>query len=247
MRWTYGITTVPSRRQTLFPRTLASLRKGGFDAPRIFLDGATHTLASDYEREFQLPVTARVGEKNLRVTGNWVVGMWELYARNPEADRFAMFQDDFVTYRNLKKYLERAKYPDRGYCNLYSFPSQEALAPKAAGWYESTQHGKGAVALVFSREAVMRTLSAWHLIDHVNDVHRGHHALDGAIVDSLKKVGWLEYVHAPSLVQHTGDESTIGHHAQLKSEMFQGELFDAMDLLGGTYVRSTGTWRGTTS
>ena len=39
MKWAYGITTVPSRRENLFERTLQSLAVAGFDNPRLFVDG----------------------------------------------------------------------------------------------------------------------------------------------------------------------------------------------------------------
>lgn len=226
MTWAYGITTVPSRLNDLFPRTLASLATAGFDSPRIFIDGAKD--ASDYDR-FGLETTVR--HPAIRTVGNWLLSMGELYIRNPTADRFAIFQDDFVTYKNLRAYLERSTMPEQGYLNLYTFPSNQQLA-KGEGWYASNQFGRGAVALVFNRLGVQTLLSHTHMIQKVTDPQRGHKSVDGAIITAMQAAGWKEYVHNPSLVQHTGDVSSMRNTPHPKATSFRGEEFNALELLG---------------
>ena len=240
VRWAYGVTTVPQRRKDLLPRTLMSLRHAGFESPRLFVDGVTFTEATGYEAEFGLPVTAHANPP-LRTHGNWVLGLYELYIRDIIADRFVIFQDDIVTYPNLRKYLERVKLPELGYFNMFSSPSQEeyikatyGAGPNNVGWFQSTQFGRGALGLMFTRQAVIELLSARHLVDRVNDPHRGHRAVDGGIVESMKKAGWAEYIHYPALVQHTGLETTMGSPPHRESTTFAGERFDALNLLRGT-------------
>ena len=162
-----------------------------------------------------------------------MLSLYELYIRNPLADRYAMFQDDFVTYRGLREYLEHCEYPEKGYLNCYTFPRNQKRAPKdgATGWYLSDQLGKGAVALVFSHDAMQVLLTAHHMWSRPQSVKRGHRAIDGGIVDSFKKAGWREYVHNPSLVQHTGITSTMGNRRHQLATSFRGEEFDARDLL----------------
>jgi hypothetical protein len=250
IRWAFGVTTVPQRMADLLPRTLASLAAGGFVAPRLLVDGAKDWYA--WERAFPgHEITTR--QPNVRTAGNWVLMLWELYVRDPFADRYAVFQDDFVTYQNLRTYLEKVPYPTGadpsrgpGYLNLYTFPSNQEICPKdsrgreVVGWYESRplrsgpegwQSGRGAVALVFSRDAVVTLLSARHLVERFQDKHRGHRAIDGGIVTAMNKAGWREYVHHPSLVQHTGDVSAMGNKAHPKAVSFRGEGFDALSLL----------------
>lgn len=280
MRWAYGVTTVPERFDSLLPQTLKSLKAAGFDTPRLFVDGATNSDAKLWEEKFALPVTAR--HPRLLVHGNWVLSLYELFIREPRAERFAIFQDDFVTYRGLREYLEKCGYPDGpvlpdksyardnadwmmslsrrcpGYLNLYSTPScrqvlTDPIGPGVnyVGWYKSQQNGRGAVALVFSREAVVTLLSSRHLIERPLDSHRGWRSVDGGIVDAMRKVGWCEYVHSPSLVFHTGQYSTIQKRAAATAECalptdqasayvwpahyngvdFKGEEFDATDFL----------------
>lgn len=225
MKWAYGLTTVGGRRKDLLPRTLASLRAGGFDRPRLFVDGTNDI--PDWETEFGLDVTARTTP--LRTYGNWTLALAELYLREPLADRYAVFQDDFVTYRNLREYLEHCKYPDKGYWNLYSFPRNEALAPAdKTGWFKTDQKGKGAVALVFDRKAVLALLSNQHMVERPLNVHKGHKSVDGGLVTAAQLAGWTEYAHMPSLVQHTGVHSSMGNRPHQLSGSFRGEETDAL-------------------
>lgn len=234
VKWAYGVTTVPSRRDDLLPRTLISLREAGFDNPRLFVDGCDEPHS--WKREFGLEVTNRYPK--IRTFGNWILGLAELYIREPSFDRYALFQDDLVTYKNLRAYLESLPFPERTYWNLYTFPSNQKLCPdggKHEGWYKSNQLGRGAVALVFSREGVKTLLQArTNIIDRPEDVHRGHRAVDGGVVEAMRKAGYTELVHNPSLVQHTGDHSSMGNRPHKKANSFRGEAYDAREMIGKT-------------
>lgn len=227
--WSYGITTVLSRSQDLFPRTLESLMNAGFDEPRVFVDGCSPSQAISTYSKYNLPLTIR---DNVRTAGNWVLTLYELYIRSPSAERYAVFQDDFITVRNLRRYLELQRYPEKGYQNLYTFPANQSLAPKGfQGWYEANQFGRGAVALVFCNEAVRSLLGHEYLVNRFQDTSRGHKAIDGGIVETMKRVGWKEFVHTPSLTQHTGKQSSMGNSVHAQAISFPGEDFNAMDLL----------------
>lgn len=237
MKWAYGVTTVPSRRDTLLPQTLQSLREAGFGEPRLFADNCDAIQSNWYRSTFNLEVTNRWPV--IRTYGNWMLSLWELYIRDPSADRYAIFQDDFVTYKNLRRYLNKCPYPDKGYWNLYTFPSNQEICPRDkhgryhVGWYESNQFGRGAVALIFSREAITTLLTHEHMVNRVQDCARGHRSVDGGVVTCLvQKEGWKEYVHNPSLTQHTGLVSSMGSNPQRLALSFKGEEFDAMELLG---------------
>lgn len=249
--WAYGVTTVPSRRGTLLPRTLASLKGAGFGEPVLFVDGCDHHGAVSYEREFHLPVVNRW--PTIRVFGNWVLSMAELYIRNPLMDRFALFQDDLVCSKNLRDYLDACPYPDgkgenlrryqgkKGYWNLYTFDLNHRLAPREAhnarvpqvGWYPSNQRGLGAVGLVFNRESLWNLLTEkGHIV--TRPAHAGDKAwcaVDGGIVDAMRKQGYTEFVHAPSLIQHTGHKSSFSKNRHPDAKSFRGEDFDLLELV----------------
>lgn len=217
--WQYGITTVPERRKTYLPRAIASLKNAGFLEPRLFVDGDEDI--SSWKQEFGLPITCRYPRVKCRA--NWVLSITELYFRNRMANMFALFQDDMVACKDLKKYLDGVKYPATGYWNLFTMsPPHQLELPNTFGWHPSNQKGKGAVALVFSRDAVMTLLTQKHLVDNFQDNHLGDVNVDGGIVTAFKKAGWTEYVHNPSLVEHIGEKSTIGHK-EVTSLNFPGE------------------------
>lgn len=252
MRWAYGLTTVPQRKDELLPATLRSLAAAGFDRPKLFVDGCEDDRGGHYRwyRDHfpQLEIIPRYG--TLRTHGNWVLSLYELFIKDPSAERYALFQDDLITYRNLRVYLEQCLYPENGYWNLYTFPSNQRLAPRIGqtarfktGWYEAAmldgresdgqgfQMGRGAVALVFSRQAVLTLLASPHMVERPMDCHRGHRSVDGGIVTAMNKAGWREWVHNPSLVQHAGLVSSMRNRQHPLAESFRGEEFDALGLL----------------
>lgn len=244
--WSYGVTTVKPREQSrLLDKTLESLAHAGFDKPRLFIDGDN----SNFER-FGLEMSHRA--QQTRTYGNWLLALVELVIRNPYADRYAIFQDDFVTVKNLRQYLDKVEYPRQGYLNLYTFPHNQPhelakrvvpdgkggnrrthpdLDPNKVGFYPACQNGKGAVALVFSNDAVLTLLSQRHMYQRMQNDVRGHKAVDGAVVEAFRQIGWTEYVHNPSLVQHTGLISSMGNPQHAQANSFPGEDFDALDLL----------------
>jgi len=246
MKWTYAVTTVPSRRTSTFPLTLESLNKAGFDQPRLFIDGPS----AGYH-EFGLDFISR--ETNIGTVGNWILALYELYLRSPTSDRYAVFQDDLKACRNLKQYLSAVKYPAKAYLNLYTFPHNQPdqlsrrvqdgefthsdVRPDAKGFYRSCQYGKGAVALVFDRPAVMALLASSELLTKAQDPVRGKSGIDGTVAEALKLKGWTEYVHSPSLTQHIGKQSSMGNPEHQQAISFPGEDFDAMELLACSETR----------
>lgn len=227
MLWSYGITTVPSRRETLLPQTLVSLAAAGFDRPRLFVDGCDDTQS--WKREFGLEVTTRYPKVGVAV--NWILTLCELVQREPNADRFVVFQDDCVAYRNLRQYLEGVPYPDKSYINLITELENETRARDKSGLFEAVQLGRGAVALMFSREAVAVLLSERGFIERSQDRKRGQQAIDGGVLYAMQKQGWKEYCHAPSLVQHIGHKSSTLSHNIPQAKTFRGGEFDALELL----------------
>ncbi len=231
--WAYGVTTV-AQREELLAETLKSLARGGFSEPQLFI------------------------ERGLGPFGTWWLALTELWIRNPEADRFAIFQDDVSCVTNLRQYLDGVSHPGMGYWNLFTTRENEkvirgrvpgrfyeaALAPTDPPNPNSTQQtGRGALGLVFPRRAVVELLMSRHLVERPMDGPAGRRAIDGCVVTALNKAGFREYVHAPSLLQHTGDmASTIswqveeqlramGARRERIAKSFPGEGFDATSWL----------------
>lgn len=233
MKWAYGITTVIERTSTTLPKTIRSLEDAGFNNPPIFVDGTDIPLFENVPDRISRTIrTPRIG-----AYGNWILTLWELFIRNPQADRFAMFQDDFVTYKNLRKYLENCQLPDKSYWNLITHAPIPEKAPRQIappdeiGWFKSNQWGRGAVALIFSKDAVVSILSSKQAVNKPMAAKKHDRNIDGMVSDTLQELGYTEYIHNPSLVNHIGDVSTLGHPSYHPIPTFKGESFDAMSLL----------------
>lgn len=233
MKWAYGVTTVPERRANYLQKTMMSLRSAGFGEPRLFVDGLKNSQAALFENEFNLPVTCRWPA--VRSYGNWVLSLWELYLRDPHCDMYVIFQDDILTYPNLRQYLDRCTFPEeKGYYNLWTAPNNQELADKSSGgWFESNQRGQGALALAFNKEAMLLLMRQKHFVEKPQCQHRGWRTIDGGVISTMEQVGYKEFCHQPSLIQHIGMHSSMGNHghALVKSMSFRGETFNALELL----------------
>lgn len=260
MRWSYGVTTVKDRLDTLLPRTLKSLKAGGFTHPLLFIDACRpEDVPTWIKSEYRDRYATRF--PRMMVVGNWMLGMWELYLREPHADYYAMFQDDLVCYRNLKAYLEHSKPPTNGYLNLFTNPTNESEKSKSlpsnkSGWYPAYQWGKGALALVFSNEMLRHLLKQDNVINKCRGDRKPLKNLDGMVIEAInpthkKSSPLLEWVHSPSLVQHTGHLTSAGNYRRDKkgevlpgcnyedAPEWMGEDFDALSLLSEVVTNAT--------
>lgn len=157
---------------------------------------------------------------------------WGIYLADSKADRYAIFQDDIVLCRNVRTYLEAVEYPKQGYLNLYTFATNEnKVFGKPKGFLPSDQLGKGAVALVFDHMAIHTLLQQSHLVNKPQ-LPNGKKNVDGAIQHAMViQAHFKEYIHNPSLVQHTGKIGTLHNPIHPLAKTFPGENFDAMELI----------------
>jgi hypothetical protein len=239
LRWRCAMTTIPDRAQTRC-RTLQSLCDAGFPQPDIYVDGRNQiavrpTLCGD--------VSYRT--RNVKTYTHWLLTLVEVYLKDPEADRYAIFQDDFVCCTNLRAYLDKCIYPTNGYWNLFTVMGNDLdtdkqtreKTPKAyakEGWHLSNQLGQGGLALVFDNTSVIDLLTQRSMYERMWNHDRRHKYMDAAVVIGMNAAGRKEYIHYPSLVQHTGTQSTIwGEWKEGKdqSTSFRGPEWDALSLV----------------
>ena len=236
MKWSYGLITTSSRDVI---KPIEQLRKAGFDKPHVFVD----SVVPHSGRYYQLGLDVTIRFPPAKVTGNTICALNELFYRNPWAERYALFQDDILCCKNIRHYLEALDWPeDRAYLNLYTFPCNYDLKPTEdhTGLYKSDQMGRGALGLVFNRLSLSLLLTSDHLLFHracrgtknpsSGTRYIGHKCVDGAISGAMKACGAKEYVHSPSLLQHTGKISSSENYPQPDAPDFPGEDFDCMRL-----------------
>lgn len=244
MKWAYGITTIPGR-EILLLQSIASLSRAGFTNPDLYIDGCSNQKAVEFEEKFKLRVSAR--NPSVRPYSHWVLSLWEIYARNPHCDRYAIFQDDIIACASLREYLTYCPYPENGYWNLYTASENYGVCPRKAGpqglpnsgipvegWYSPTLawKGIGALGLVFDKKALLNILQAKNIVEKPQEPHRGWKKIDGAVYTALDQHRYKEYVHNPSLLQHTGMESSMGSDPNKSSPCFRSETWSPLSLIG---------------
>ena len=241
-----------------------SLAKAGFEKPYVFVDDECTKHDYDYYQRRGEVVIARPAGKLLPY-GHWLLTLAELYLRHPDAHLFAIFQDDLLAVTGLREYLEWCDHPKQGYWNLYTSPSNIDLCPLTdgrftEGWYPSSQWGRGATGLVFSRNTVITLLGQRHMWDKPQDKVRGWKNIDGAVIQALKGLGYKEYVHYPALIGHVGKVATFDKEkttcrekaleqkdgyapyvwpAAYDRHTFPGEAYDARQLCVAKDIRDT--------
>lgn len=238
--WSYGITTVPQRLETTLPVTIKSLARTGFDCPTLFMDGYMQDLDPSYkdfyriygmaQRKLPLVIHPHVGHLS-----NWMTALIYLYTSAPNSDRYAIFEDDLLAVSRLREYLEQTEYKDKSYFNLLTHGQNLLITNNVEGWHPSNQMGRGAVGLVFDRKAVQDLMASREFVerpmlkwDRKRNTQRG--GADGMVIDVLKRQGYVEYIHNPSLLQHIGEQSILKHSFG-KVPGFRGEDWDPMRLV----------------
>jgi len=230
LTWAYGVTTVPSRFNGYLDTTLSSLKKVGFPDPQLFIDGCRESEVPTSLHKYK--TTCR--NETARTYGNWVLSMWELYIQNPNADRYAIFQDDFVSSKNLRLFLDSCPYPKNGYWNCYTFLQNEKKKPSdhTQGWYPSNQKGLSAIGLVFDRETLQKLLSSPSFVNRPTHTGKWWRLVDVQIGKAMREADVKEYVCNPSLVNHIGLKSSMGNSNYRANRSFNGEDFDLKELIG---------------
>jgi hypothetical protein len=235
MKWAVGLTTVPSRVERTLRRSIDSLWEAGWKDPRVFLDGTSPFLPPWLTTK---PMTVR--SPGMNGFANWVMGLEELVFRFPDYDRYLMVQDDVLYCKGLREYLEQTPWIPGTYLNLILYPDNDIGKPHPGyvGWYPCNRNGQGAQALVFDVAAVETLLTHpvfyRRRLDRNLD-NRGREMrtrnIDGGVSKAFEKMGYREYVHSPSLVDHIVEEpSVIGNLTQPKISAFPGEDFDCRTL-----------------
>lgn len=236
--WSYGVTVVPERAQIL-KATLQSLSNAGFTEPIIFVDDSLENSKSLWYLADSYQIVYR--GKRRKTYSHWVLSLFELFSANKDAARFALFQDDFVTYKNLKSYLDALPYPEDGYWNLYTgVPNKKGFATtnedlakqaESPGFILSNQKGHGALGLVFDSRMLTTIFKSEILITRMWDPTLADGNVDGFVVETMRRAGFKEYIHSPSLLKHTGVISSMGNPTHPETSLFLGEEFNALSFL----------------
>ncbi|MBX3444032.1 MAG: glycosyltransferase [Planctomyces sp.] len=211
LRWQVGVLTAP-RGDLLLPQTLASLREAGFDELTVFAEPGADVPADSS----LLRVVRR--ERRLGNIANFYAGLSELFASSPDADCYAMFQDDITIAAGTRDWCESELWP--GGAGLVSLFTPLPHTSESPGWRLLSPgffRVYGGQALLFRGDVLRQFLADPEVLRAVH----ANSACDDAIV-----AGWaarraipIAY-HTPSLVQHHGRVSSIsedGHDRRVRA------------------------------
>lgn len=194
LRWAVGLLTAP-RPESTIGTTLRGLLDAGFEDIQIFAEPG-----SSVPREFaHLPRT--VHGRKLGNVANFFTSLASLFLGQPEADAYALFQDDIEPARGLRAWCEDQFWPDgAGLVSLYTCLAHQDTEPgwrvRKLGAYRTF----GSQALVFRRDVLKEFLSDGRLLE----IHeRGRvHGDDMILGEWAERRGIGMAYHTPSLVAH---------------------------------------------
>lgn len=202
-----AMTTAPRRTPTL-PRALSSLQQAGFsELVHVFAEPGTWTQAPRPNDERTITHDHVV---TLGCFDNWKYALMYLLAWTA-APWLLIVQDDAIWAPGSADRLRAETSVQRGLRTgfLSSYVTASDVPPGALdGWNECRSGWNlcGALALCVPREA------AGELLQHRRFVrHRKRQQVDAVIAESMLDLGRPSYVHVPSLVDHVGETSTLGH------------------------------------
>lgn len=207
-----GVTTAPRKERTL-AKTLASLQRSGFDQIRIFAEPES-PVPDGYQTIYR--------KETLGPFRNWLASLKDLLRLG--GDPILLCQDDIVMCRGVREFLARDLWPspNTGVVSLYC----------SAKWRQGTgmiqikkRNIWGCCALCIPRKVAdticcQRDTRQWRRKTHI----------DYFIGTVMRKLNLGVFAYNPSLVQHTGDKSTIPGHGKARgarrSVSFVGENYD---------------------
>lgn len=202
-----AITTAPRPRPTL-QKTIQSLRRAKFDQPiHIFAEPDSVYIANNQ-------LTYHENDDTLGAFRNYHRALkWLL--DNTDDQYIMVCQDDIALNRNARYKLEEflreqpKKMETTGYISLYLSRHHKDL-----GKYKGFNEHKidwhpcfwGALCYVFTRHGLKALLDNQEYKEY-----RRNEKIDCIICHCFLQMGFRMWYHSPSLVDHTGNHSTMGH------------------------------------
>lgn len=205
--------------------TIESIRAAGWDEITVYGEPGLETAERAVIRPHQYGCWV-----------NWVCALFDMYQTGVGSEMFVIFEDDIQMCRNVRAYLDEL-LPSLGRFGTVSLYTPSHMKKHAGGLNcvhdESDMGGRvwGTQGIVFTEESLGLFLSHRETVAYrreslgVENKNR-----DSAIGMWAKSSGKKVYYHTPSLMQHVGVASSVGHEFH-ESDDFVGVGFDALDLL----------------
>lgn len=169
------------------------------------------TIYPDFDSK--LPVN---GHNVVHLGGN--VGCFKHYYRclehicDSDADIVAVFSDDMVYRRGWLNTAISKLTKDVGYVACYVPKGIQLRYRWRRGWHELNQPWDAAYGggYIYRREIALKMLEHPFMINH-RDNYKANQQIDHCIPSVAYKMGLKQLYYVPSLMNHIGITSTIGH------------------------------------
>ncbi len=214
--WAVGVTTA-SREIATLRDTLVDLVSAGWDTLTVFAEPGL--IEFDFCAEDPAlfgGVSCKVNKEVLGAWRNWRTSFISLVEDNPEADFYAIVQDDVTVWHGLRRFFDKRGVPN----------ARAAYSPYTAGWYGSgVEHPSGSVITAdmdwFLDPLVLHQLGALftiipqelakELVEWLPEEVPNNKGIDPRLAEVLQNHSVPFYRHSPSLADHTGVTSTLGY------------------------------------
>lgn len=214
-KWAVGITTSARKHPTIV-KTIKALEHAGWDTGMIFAEpGSYIDCGSNWDYVYR--------SKQTGIFGNWILGLYELFIRNINADAFFMTQDDIVMSPNSRKYLEDALwFTDQPHLVSLFGPNAIDQDP-SVGWRETSIYNGGPNAIIMSHETVQEILSSLTPLRYYGVQHQKKVSFDDlGIFKLMSEKNWSVFYPKPSIGDHIGHQST--HCRQLTKWVYSDRV-----------------------
>jgi hypothetical protein len=193
------------REDVELTQSFVHLRYGGFD-------GVVHRFCEPGVPAVELAseVVRHDNEVQRGVLGNWVhCCRW--LVENTSSDYVLVCEDDVAYCRGAKQALCNLLFQHHafGFASLYTARGESERLSQRTGWIEYNRGWStyGSQALCFPRPSAVAMLGEAPL--HSYDQLSG--PTDAIVAQYFQNKGFPCYHHSPSLADHVGRQSTVGH------------------------------------
>ncbi len=199
--WAVAVITAPRTRNTI-QKCIRSLELAGWDSGLVFSE-PNQTIKSTSN----WPVTYRASK--IGIFGNFILGLYELFIRNIEADAFLIVQDDMVASLDLRQKLESWFWTTTEPHIISLFSPDAVDTEPGLGWSSSNFYRGGPNALVLSHETVQALLTSMIHFRYYAYAKTEESTFDDLGIFHWAKMHNFETLYCkPSLMHHIAAYST---------------------------------------
>lgn len=197
-----AIISAPRKIETL-KQSHQSAIDAGFTDIKVFGEPGTNPVGLFHENE------VRYGAfKNFHQALSYLV----THGKNPYV---LVLSDDIIYCKNayaiVLKALEEKQGQPFGYYALYTSNHDAIYVGVKDGWNETKAGWECWGGLFVMEKTTAKRMIAHPFYQNHLKHYKANQQIDACVSETLKRMGLPMYIHVPSLAQHIGESSTLGH------------------------------------